>query len=176
MKNLCFHWEAPERREIVDYVSSKGLNLDRIFSKRDITGDAGPESAKMAVLPSEEEGGWGGRINRYLISYLSSLASDENAIKILTGFKGIGKKTAENLVEVFQDEARVASLRKGKMDALGGIKKEILETIVKQGVFQMAACVDEPVYCGYQAPDTSSRESLHGKSGMKVTALSIQET
>ena len=31
------------------------------------------------------------------------------------------------------------------MDALGGIKKEILMTIVNQGVEQMAACVDEPV-------------------------------
>ncbi len=165
---------SPERREIVDYVSSKGLNLERIFSKRDITGDAGAESAKMAVLPSEDEGGWGGRINRYLISYLSSLARDENAIKILTGFKGIGKKTAENLVEVFQDEARVASLRNGKMDALGGIKKEILETIVKQGVSQMAACVDEPVTADIKRL-IRLPGSLHGKSGMKVTALSIQE-
>ncbi|WP_406670347.1 DNA primase catalytic subunit PriS [Methanolobus sp. ZRKC4] len=166
--------ESPERREIVDYISSKGLNLERIFSKREITGDAGTESAKMAVLPSEEEGGWGGRINRYLISYLSSLAKDENAIKILTGFKGIGKKTAENLVEIFQDESRVMSLRKGKMDALGGIKKEILETIVKQGVFQMAACVDEPVTADIKRL-IRLPGSLHGKSGMKVTALKIEE-
>jgi DNA primase small subunit len=165
---------SAERREIVDYVSSRGLNLDKIFSKRDISGDAGAETAKMSILPSEDEGGWGGRINRYLITYLTSLARDEDAIKILTGFKGIGKTTAEKLVEVFRDEARVYALKKGKMDALGGIKKEILENIVKQGVTQMAACVDEPVTADIKRL-IRLPGSLHGKSGMKVTALSIQE-
>ena len=105
---------SAERREIVDYVSSKGLNLERIFSKKDISGDAGTESAKMSVFPAEDDGGWGGRINRYLISYLSSIAKDEDAVKILSGFKGIGKTTAEKLVDTFQDESRVAALKKGK--------------------------------------------------------------
>lgn len=165
---------SAERREIVDYVSSKGLDLEKIFSKKDISGDAGTEYAKIAMLPSETESGWGGRINRYLISYLSSLARDEKAIKILTGFKGIGPKTAENIVEIFQDESRVDSLRKGNMDALGGIKREILETIVRQGVSQMAACVDEPVTADIKRL-IRLPGSLHGKSGMKVTALTIQE-
>ena len=165
---------SAERREIVDYVSSKGLNLERIFSKKDISGDAGAESAKMSVFPAEDDGGWGGRINRYLISYLSSIAKDEDAVKILSGFKGIGKTTAEKLVDTFQDETRVAALKKGKMDALGGIKKEILMTIVNQGVEQMAACVDEPVTADIKRL-IRLPGSLHGKSGMKVTALSIDE-
>ncbi|MDG6244459.1 MAG: DNA primase catalytic subunit PriS [Methanolobus sp.] len=165
---------SAERREIVDYVSSKGLDTERIFSKKDISGDAGTESAKMAVFPSQEEGGWGGRINHYLISYLSSLARDEDAIRILTGFKGIGEKTAEKLIELFMDESRVSALKKGKMDALGSIKKEILEGIVKQGVSEMAACVDEPVTADIKRL-IRLPGSLHGKSGMKVTALSIDE-
>jgi DNA primase small subunit len=165
---------SAERREIVDYVSSKGLNLDRIFSKKDISGDAGSESAKMSVFPAEDDGGWGGRINRYLISYLASIAKDEDAVKILSGFKGIGKTTAEKLVDVFQDESRVAALKNGKMDALGGIKKDILMTIVNQGVEQMAACVDEPVTADIKRL-IRLPGSLHGKSGMKVTALSIDE-
>jgi DNA primase small subunit len=165
---------SAERREIVDYVSSKGLNLEKIFSKKDISGDAGAESAKMSVFPSEDDGGWGGRINRYLISYLSSIAKDEDAVKILSGFKGIGKTTAEKLVDTFKDESRVAALKKGKMDALGGIKKDILMTIVNQGVEQMAACVDEPVTADIKRL-IRLPGSLHGKSGMKVTALSIDE-
>ncbi|MDK2832878.1 MAG: primase small subunit [Methanolobus sp.] len=165
---------SAERREIVDYVSSKGLNLEKIFSKKDISGDAGAESAKMSVFPSEDDGGWGGRINRYLITYLSSIAKDEDAVKILSGFKGIGKTTAGKLVDVFQDESRVAALKNGKMDALGGIKKELLMTIVNQGVEQMAACVDEPVTADIKRL-IRLPGSLHGKSGMKVTALSIDE-
>ncbi|WP_407281633.1 DNA primase catalytic subunit PriS [Methanolobus sp. WCC1] len=165
---------SAERREIVDYVSSKGLNLEKIFSKKDISGDAGAESAKMSVFPSEDDGGWGGRINRYLITYLSSIAKDEDAVKILSGFKGIGKTTAEKLVDTFKDESRVAALKNGKMDALGGIKKDILMTIVNQGVEQMAACVDEPVTADIKRL-IRLPGSLHGKSGMKVTALSIDE-
>ena len=165
---------SAERREIVDYVSSKGLNLEKIFSKKDISGDAGAESAKMSVFPSEDDGGWGGRINRYLITYLSSIAKDEDAVKILSGFKGVGKTTAEKLVDAFQDESRIAALKNGKMDALGGFKKDILMTIVNQGVEQMAACVDEPVTADIKRL-IRLPGSLHGKSGMKVTALSIDE-
>ncbi|MEZ5335968.1 MAG: DNA primase catalytic subunit PriS [Methanolobus sp.] len=173
-EELVLSLGSAERREIVDYVSSKGLNLEKIFSKREISGDAGAESAKMAVFPSENDGGWGGRINRYLISYLTSLAKDENAVKILTGFKGVGKTTAEKIVETFKDDARVNALREGKMDALGGIKKDILMGIVNQGVEQMAACVDEPVTADIKRL-IRLPGSLHGKSGMKVTALSIDE-
>ena len=165
---------SAERREIVDYVSSKGLNLEKIFSKKDISGDAGAESAKISVFPSEDDGGWGGRINRYLITYLSSIAKDEDAVKILSGFKGVGKTTAEKLVDAFQDESRIAALKNGKMDALGGFKKDILMTIVNQGVEQMAACVDEPVTADIKRL-IRLPGSLHGKSGMKVTALSIDE-
>ncbi|WP_321430389.1 DNA primase catalytic subunit PriS [uncultured Methanolobus sp.] len=165
---------SAERREIVDYVSSKGLNLERIFTKKDISGDAGAESAKISVFPSEDDGGWGGRINRHLISYLTSISKNENAVDILTGFDGIGKVKAKKIIDVFQDESRVAALKKGKMDALGGIKKELLETIVNQGVEQMAACVDEPVTADIKRL-IRLPGSLHGKSGMKVTALSIDE-
>ena len=165
---------SAERREIVDYVSSKGLNLERIFTKKDISGDAGAESAKISVFPSEDDGGWGGRINRHLISHLTSISKNKNAVDILTGFDGIGKVKAKKIIDVFQDESRVAALKKGKMDALGGIKKELLETIVNQGVEQMAACVDEPVTADIKRL-IRLPGSLHGKSGMKVTALSIDE-
>ncbi len=165
---------SAERREIVDYVSSRGLELSRIFYKKEIYGDAGTENAKIAVFPSDDEGGWGARINKYLISYLSSIAKEQEAVKILTGFKGIGKVTAGKIIDVFADDLQVAALRKGKMDSLVGIKREILETIVKQGVSQMAACVDEPVTADVKRL-IRLPGSLHGKSGLRVTALSIDE-
>jgi DNA primase small subunit len=105
---------------------------------------------------------------------MSSIAKDEDAVKILSGFKGVGKTTAEKLVDAFQDESRIAALKNGKMDALGGFKKDILMTIVNQGVEQMAACVDEPVTADIKRL-IRLPGSLHGKSGMKVTALSIDE-
>ncbi|WP_292461600.1 DNA primase catalytic subunit PriS [Methanolobus sp.] len=166
--------ESPERREIVDYVSSKGLDLERIFTTKEISGDAGTESAKMSMFVSEDDGGWSSRINRYLISYLSSLAKSENAMEILTGFKGIGEKSASNLIDVFKDEYKVAALKKGNIDSLRNIRKGVLETIVRYGISQMAACVDEPVTADIKRL-IRLPGSLHGKSGMKVTALKIDE-
>ncbi|MDP2216827.1 MAG: DNA primase catalytic subunit PriS [Methanolobus sp.] len=166
--------ESPERREIVDYVSSKGLDLERIFTTKEISGDAGTESAKMSMFVAEDDGGWSSRINRYLISYLSSLAKSPNAMEILTGFKGIGEKTAGNLIDVFKDEHKVAALKRGNIDALRNIRKGVLETIVSHGISQMAACVDEPVTADIKRL-IRLPGSLHGKSGMKVTALRIDE-
>ena len=166
--------ESPERREIVDYVSSKGLDLERIFTTKEISGDAGTESAKMSMFVSEDDGGWSSRINRYLISYLSSLAKSENAMEILTGFKGIGEKSASNLIDVFKDEYKVTALKKGNIDSLRNIRKGVLETIVSYGISQMAACVDEPVTADIKRL-IRLPGSLHGKSGMKVTALKIDE-
>ncbi len=166
--------ESPERREIVDYVSSKGLDLERIFTTKEIAGDAGTESAKMSMFVSEDDGGWSSRINRYLISYLSSLAKSENAMEILTGFKGIGEKSASNLIDVFKDEYKVAALKRGNIDSLRNIRKGVLETIVSYGISQMAACVDEPVTADIKRL-IRLPGSLHGKSGMKVTALKIDE-
>ncbi|AFV23438.1 DNA primase small subunit [Methanolobus psychrophilus R15] len=166
--------ESPERREIVDYVSSKGLDLERIFTTKEISGDAGTESAKMSMFVAEDDGGWSSRINRYLISYLSSLAKSPNAMEILTGFKGIGEKTAGNLIDVFKDEHKVAALKRGNIDSLRNIRKGVLETIVSHGISQMAACVDEPVTADIKRL-IRLPGSLHGKSGMKVTALRIDE-
>ncbi|HJH29127.1 MAG TPA: DNA primase catalytic subunit PriS [Methanosarcinaceae archaeon] len=75
---------SAERREIVDYVSSTGLEVNRFFGKKEVSGDAGRESAEVFVLPSEDEGGWGGRINRYIISYLSGILKQDDSIKMLT--------------------------------------------------------------------------------------------
>jgi DNA primase small subunit len=50
----------------------------------------------------------------------------------------------------------------------------VLETIVSYGITQMAACVDEPVTADIKRL-IRLPGSLHGKSGMKVTALRIEE-
>lgn len=165
---------SAERREIVDYVSATGIDINRIFSKKGVSGDAGRESSRILVFPSEDEGGWGGKINRYIISYLSSIAEQDDAIKILTGFKKIGKKKAEQFVEVFSDDEQVALLKKGKMEPLSNIPKEFFEGITKQAINDMSASVDEPVTADIKRL-IRLPGSLHGKSSMRVTALSAPQ-
>lgn len=165
---------SAERREIVDYVSSTGLEVNRFFGKKEVSGDAGRESAEVFVLPSGTEGGWGGRINRHIISYLSGITKQDDSIKILTGFKGIGKKKAEQLVEIFGDEHKIEILKKGKMEALSSIPKPFLEALANQAVSEMSASVDEPVSADVKRL-IRLPGSLHGGSGMRVTALSLSE-
>ncbi|MGP8337163.1 MAG: DNA primase catalytic subunit PriS, partial [Methanosarcinaceae archaeon] len=165
---------SAERREIVDYVSSTGLEVNRFFGKRKVSGDAGLDSAEVFVLPPEDEGGWGGRINRYIISYLSEITKQENSIKMLTDFDGIGKKKAEQLVSIFGNGHQIDLLKDGKMDTLSKIPKSFLGTLAKQAVSGMSASVDEPVTADIKRL-IRLPGSLHGGSGMRVTALSISE-
>ncbi|HJH32273.1 MAG TPA: DNA primase catalytic subunit PriS [Methanosarcinaceae archaeon] len=165
---------SAERREIVDYVSSTGLEVNRFFGKRVVSGDAGAESAEVFVLPPENEGGWGGRINRHIISYLSGITKHDDPIKILTGFNGIGKNRAGQLIDIFGDEHQVDLLKDGKMDALSKIPKTFFEALANQAVSEMSASVDEPVTSDIKRL-IRLPGSLHGGSGMRVTALSISE-
>ncbi|MGP8319913.1 MAG: DNA primase catalytic subunit PriS [Methanosarcinaceae archaeon] len=165
---------SAERREIIDYVSSTGLEVNRFFGKRGVSGDAGRDSAEVFVLPSENEGGWGGRINRYIISYLSEISKLEDSIKVLKGFDGIGKKNAERLVRIFCDEHQINLLKNGKMDTLSKIPKSFLETLANKAVSEMSASVDEPVTSDIKRL-IRLPGSLHGGSGMRVTTLSVSE-
>ncbi|UGV40112.1 DNA primase catalytic subunit PriS [Methanococcoides orientis] len=165
---------SAERREIVDYISGRGLNIEKIFYKKAVSGDAGSENARMNMLSPESEGGWGGRINRYLVSYLTDLASKEDAEELFSGFKGIGKKTAQKMIDILRDEAQVELLRRGNMEALSKVNKDIIQTLALQAVNDMSASVDEPV-TGDIKRLIRLGGSLHGKSGMRVTTLSISE-
>ncbi len=164
---------SAERREIVDYVSSTGLEVNRFFGKKEVSGDAGSESAEVFVLPSEDEGGWGGRINRYIISYLSRITKQDDSIKILKGFDKIGDVKAKKLVKIFSDQHKVSLLKQGNMSSLSGMNK-LFEALANQAVSEMSASVDEPVTADIKRL-IRLPGSLHGGSGMRVVALSISE-
>lgn len=164
---------SAERREIVDYVSSTGLEVNRFFGKKEVSGDAGSESAEVFVLPSEDEGGWGGRINQYIISYLSRITKQDDSIKILKGFDRIGDVKAKKLVKIFSDQHKVSLLKQGNMSSLSGMNK-LFEALANQAVSEMSASVDEPVTADIKRL-IRLPGSLHGGSGMRVVALSISE-
>ena len=165
---------SAERREIVDYVSSRGFELNRIFGKKEVSGDVGRERAEVFVFPSEDDGGWGGRINRYIISYLSDIVKQDDAIKTLMAFEGIGKKKAELIEDIFTDKHQISRLKKGNMDALSKIQNKFFEKLAEQAVTELSARVDEPV-TGDVKRLIRLPGSLHGGSGMQVTALSISQ-
>ncbi|WP_214044433.1 DNA primase catalytic subunit PriS [Methanomethylovorans sp.] len=168
------HLESPERREIVDYVSAKGIDIERILSTREVSGDAGRESAQMMVFPSGTEGGWRGRINRYFVSFMKDIVAMDKAEEVLMGFKGVGEKTARKIIEVFENEAQVEVLKGGNIDVLSGLNKKVINTLIEEGIKKMSAVVDEPVTADVKRL-IRLPGSLHGGSGLKVMSLDINE-
>lgn len=165
---------SAERREIVDYISGRGLDISQIIGKRSVSGDSGRRDASMFVFPSENEGGWGSKINRYIISYISDIVNGDKPVKRLTEFSGVGKTTAEKLVNIFNNEKQISLLKKGKIDMVSNTSKKLFEYLGKQAVENITANVDEPVTADIKRL-IRVPGSLHGGSGLKVTVLSASQ-
>ncbi|WP_292484433.1 DNA primase catalytic subunit PriS [Methanohalobium sp.] len=165
---------SAERREIVDYISGRGLDISQIIGKSYVSGDSGRRDASMFVFPSENDGGWGAKINRYIISYISNIVNSNKPIKKLTDFSGVGKTTAEKLVNIFNDEKQLSLLKKGKIDMVSNTSKNLFEHLGKQAVDNLIANVDEPVTADVKRL-IRVPGSLHGGSGLRVTTLSASE-
>src|SRR5438309_1571909 len=93
-----------ERREIVDYVTGKGLEVGSVFreSAFDRKYFQGHTRVKTRlVAPTKEDPGWRGKIMRGINSLagkLEALPPDE-AIKFLASFEGVSESDAANLYE-----------------------------------------------------------------------------
>ncbi len=166
--------ESAHRREIVDYISGRGLNMDNIFTKKAMIGDVGSESASRLSLPSQDEGGWGARINHHIVSFFEDIAKKENAKKIFMDFEGIGKTSAERLINIFQDTEQIEKIKNGNMDPLSKLNRSFLRQLAENAIQLNRASVDEPV-TGDIKRLIRLPGSLHGKSGMQVKLLNISD-
>jgi DNA primase small subunit len=164
--------DSAQRREIVDYMNGTGLDLKHIFKKKYVEGD--DKKSKILVFPSESQGGWGRLVNRELISYLKELTSGEEPVKRLMEFNKIGKKTAQKIIDTVKDPAHLELLRMGNFDALGSIPAGFWETALQQVIPLIGVHIDEPVTADIKRLIRAA-SSLHGKSGMKVISLCVDE-
>ncbi|AEH60291.1 DNA primase, small subunit [Methanosalsum zhilinae DSM 4017] len=171
----CVHdLDSSQRREIVDYISSTGLSIDSMFSKKQVSGDAGQENAKISSFPGENSGGWEKRINNFIISYLQRIIKKDNAVDLLSSYNGIGKKRAKTLIDIINNEDEIDLLRNGKIGNLSKMPVGFIKQIAYAGINEMIANVDEPVTSDIKRL-IRLPGSLHGGSGMKVTVLSSSE-
>jgi DNA primase small subunit len=164
--------DSAQRREIVDYLSGTGLDQDHIFMKKYVEGD--DKKSKILVFPSESQGGWGRLVNRELISYLQELAGGEKPAKRLMEFDRIGKKTANKIINTVNDPVHLEPLRMGNFDALSSIPVGFLETALQHVIPHIGVHIDEPVTADIKRLIRAA-SSLHGKTGMKVVSLSVDE-
>ncbi len=187
-----------ERREIVDYITGKGLAVDSLFresafDKKEFQGHTRVKT--MIVAPTKEDPGWRGKIMRginSLAAKLETLTSDE-AIKFLTSFEGVKEGDAANLYENLfkprQTKPRVIRgvdrLREGQIEALSDRNRDLIIRLVKElqpvrideregvsldGIVQRGE-TDEPVTSDIKRL-IRMPSSLHGKTGLQLVPLS----
>jgi DNA primase small subunit len=91
-----------ERREIVDYITGRDLDMDAIFPKEVF--DKKDYGTRVNVrykfsMPNESSGGWKRKMREGILSFIQDLEGyeKEQAIKRLKAFEGVGEKTARGI-------------------------------------------------------------------------------
>lgn len=161
---------SQERREIVDYLTARGIDFGRIIMERKIY----EEKYIRTIEINPHAPGWQGRLARGIISFLKNLMSmrEEDALKLLTQFEGIGEVTAHEIYEHL-DEEKMKLIESGKIDQMGAIKR-LLKPLVKKLAVELHTRTDEPVTADIKRL-IRLPGSLHGKTGLRVTAINIDE-
>jgi DNA primase small subunit len=173
-----FHLDSSERREIVDYITGRDLKEKLLFSEK-ITNIIKLKSGKNVpiektlIMPKPDEPGWRGRISRGLIDILDEIKKSKDPIKKLQEY-GLRKNNAENLLLDLSNE-RINRIKEGRLDQSKAIRKFFLNNVLRKTAVAMSAGeTDEPVTCDIKRLIRLPL-SLHGKTGLKVTPLTIDE-
>jgi len=162
---------SQERREIVDYVTARGLNIKGIVKEKSIPKEY---FADKTIEIDPRKGGWSGRMARGIIDFLKEIKNmeKEKAIKKLMELEGIGEKTASSLYASLSDE-RIKRIEDGKIDQSREFKRIAIPLIKKLSV-SLHSSADEPV-TGDIKRLIRLPGSLHGKTGLRVTKVEINE-
>jgi DNA primase small subunit len=175
---------SDERREIVDYLAGRGLDMMRFLHPASVGGDFIGEKASRLRAPPADAAGWGGRINRSIIFFVRHLQSldEAEAVKILCKTKGIGPKKATSFYRSILGKNVLDEIRRGNLDLFKGsasIWRMLLfeyldDEGVKVGISLDAERgeTDEPVTADVRRL-IRCPGSLHGGSGFRVTPLTF---
>ncbi len=172
------HLDSSERREIVDYITGRDLKEKLLFSEK-ITNTRKLKSGKNVpiektlIMPKPNEPGWRGRISRGLIDLLDEIRMSNDPVKKLQEY-GVKKNNAEKLISDLSDE-RINRIKEGRLDQSKTIRKFFLNNVLRKTAVTMSAGeTDEPVTCDIKRLIRLPL-SLHGKTGLKVIPLKIDE-
>ena len=177
---------SDERREIVDYLTGRGLDVERFINETYIGGDGrGGERASKLRAPADGAPGWGCRINRSIISFVIKTRNlnEDEAVKVLSLTKGIGPKKAVAFYKGLVERDALDKVRQGNLDLFRGSsqiwKKLLAEFLEGEGVKvgwsldDERGETDEPVTADIRRL-IRCPTSLHGGSGFRVTPLTIR--
>lgn len=172
-----FSLNSNERREIVDYITGRDLK-DSLLFQEEITnqrqyGRIKYPTGKTLKMPGPEEPGWRGRISRGLIDIVEEIINSDDPVEKL-GEYGVKRTTAEKLLDDLTAE-RIERIKQGKLDQSKTIRKFFLNNALRKTAVSFAAGeTDEPVTCDVKRL-IRLPASLHGKTGLKVTKISLDD-
>ena len=167
-----------ERREIVDYLTGRGLDIDKLRFKVMISGDVGDKNVRALRCPTEKSPGWGGRFNEAVVRFAEEIRNmdEKSAVKKLTGIKGIGDARAIEFYTRIINDRVLNDIRSGNLDSLKnvqGIWPHVINNyLADQFVEVLGGETDEPVTADVRRL-IRCPGSLHGGSGLRVTSLTL---
>lgn len=180
--------DSAARREIVDYLSPNdtvaGMIRERWIVERTTDHKFG-HASKVKTIPPATVGGWPGHLTKVLADYLEELAAMplKDAVDELQMFKGIGEVKAKKALATFTP-ALIARLRTGadwhassneRFELPPGLQQEaLIRALVEKIAIRAEGETDEPVTADIKRL-IRLPGSLHGKTGLRVTPLSIDE-
>jgi len=172
-----------ERRELVDYITCSGLNIDWVFpfqrvatsQQRTAAGNR-THVATDRLIPPPEAGGWRRRMRHGLMDLVNDVCDLDPKVLRRT-YPSISGSNTSTLIKL-RDEVRASRkvlFEKNTMATLGRNTQEALVKIMKDDVAPtLTAEVDKPV-----TPDIKRiirlPGSVHGKTGLRVTPISRDE-
>lgn len=170
---------SPERRELVDFITGHGLNIDWIFPYNRVatsqisTGNGVRTNvAKDRMIPSEDSGGWKLMMRHSLMDVVNDLADgDLKAFKKeYPSIKGSQSTTLLKAQEELK-KSREIMFEKDTMATLSQSTQNLLIKIMKEDMApRLSGEVDEPVTADIKRI-IRLPGSVHGKSGLRVTPI-----
>ncbi len=172
-----------ERREVVDYVTSNGLNIDWVFPYTryvtpvaNINGQERANVSRIRTIPPANSGGWRLRMRNGLKDVVNDVC-DLDVKEIKKTYPSI-KSTATRSIENYQNDLRKSRnliFENNKMSTLGKGTQEFLVKIMAEDVaYRLSGEVDEPVTADIKRL-IRLPGSVHGKSGLRVMPLTRDE-
>ncbi|UAL07740.1 MAG: DNA primase catalytic subunit PriS [Candidatus Methanogranum gryphiswaldense] len=172
-----------ERRELVDYITCSGMDIDWIFpidrrlmGTAVVNGQARPNIIEIRTIPDENSGGWRLKMRNGLIEVVEDLCTmDPSPLK--KTYPSIKGSASQSLLK-FQERlilAQKTMFEKNDMSLLNKRDQDMLIKIMKEDKSRMMSGeVDKPV-----TPDIKRLirlpGSVHGKTGLRVSPISRDE-
>ena len=173
-----------ERRELVDFITCSGLNIDWVFpinhvatSKVTTGNGVRTNVAKDRLIPPADSGGWKKRMRGGLMDVVNAFCDQEEVKLLKQEYPSIKKSDTKTIIKAQEElrKARKVLFEKNNMAMLSTSTQNMLVKIMADDVaYRLSGEVDEPVTADIKRL-IRLPGSVHGKSGLRVTPITRAE-